>query len=236
MNYYGVRYSRSYKCLYKTGCHSDDLMTVYYTSSKIVKQFINMFGIPDIVQIRKTFKNAEDAIMWESKVLQRLKVVSKSNWLNANDTKAVRRGSGWHHSDITKAKISSVNKLQKRVLSTDHKRRISIANKGKVLSLYTKIKIKKAQLGVKKSIKATINNGLAHRKPIYIYSKEQDKIYVWETTNTFKEDTGFTNNYLKQMKFGGFIIKRKTKRVRHNFNIGDTLTMVNIHQDIQSDV
>ena len=227
MNYYGVRYSTKFKCLYKTGCHPDDLMTVYYTSSRIVKRFISMFGVPDVIQIRKIFNNADSAVMWESKVLQRLNVINKSNWLNSNDTKAVRRGRGWYHSNETKARISYVNKIQKRVLSANHKHCISKANKGKVLSLYTKIKIKNALLGVKKSTKAATNNGLAHRKPVYIYSKEQDKVYMWETTNKFKLETGFTNNYLKQMRNGGFIIKRKTKRVSHSFNIGDILTIVN---------
>jgi len=53
--YYGVRYSKR--------CNPNDLWVKYFTSSKLVKQFRNKFGEPDVVEVRKIFNNSEDAIV-----------------------------------------------------------------------------------------------------------------------------------------------------------------------------
>jgi len=45
--YYGVRYAK--------GCHPSDLFNPYQTSSKFVKAFIQSFGLPDIIEVRKIF-------------------------------------------------------------------------------------------------------------------------------------------------------------------------------------
>lgn len=80
--YYGVRYAK--------GCHPDELMKTYLTSSKYVKQALKEFGMPDVIEIRKTFgNNDKKARSWEAKVLRRLKVIRKSNWLNKNDSVAI---------------------------------------------------------------------------------------------------------------------------------------------------
>lgn len=72
--YYGVRYAR--------GCHPSDLWVTYFTSSSRVKQYAELYGTPDIVKIRKTFKDVETATQWEQKVLRRLKVNKDDRWLN----------------------------------------------------------------------------------------------------------------------------------------------------------
>lgn len=79
--YYGVRYSK----------HSDpiDLFRTYFTSSKYVKDFIDLHGRPDIVLIRKTFIDKQKAINWEHKVLRRLHVTKSERWLNQTDNKAI---------------------------------------------------------------------------------------------------------------------------------------------------
>ena len=79
--YYGVRYSKT--------CHPDNLFKTYFTSSKYVKEFIKQYGIPDLIQIRKTFINKDDAILWESKVLTRMNVVKDDRWLNHTNNKAI---------------------------------------------------------------------------------------------------------------------------------------------------
>jgi len=72
--YYGVRYAKN--------CNPADLWTKYFTSSKKVKAFRKMYGEPNIIQIRKTFKDSKSAKLWEDKVLRRMEVHIKDEWLN----------------------------------------------------------------------------------------------------------------------------------------------------------
>lgn len=72
--YYGVRYAKN--------CNPVDLWTKYFTSSEKVKDFRKEYGEPDIKQIRKTFSDAKQAKNWEDRVLVRLKVHIKEQWLN----------------------------------------------------------------------------------------------------------------------------------------------------------
>lgn len=75
--YYGVRYSKT--------CHPNDLWNSYKTSSKYVRIVIELFGEPNIIQIRKTFDSVDKAREWEHKVLKRMKVIKNKNWLNKTD-------------------------------------------------------------------------------------------------------------------------------------------------------
>jgi len=73
-HYYGVKYA--------IGCNPTDLWTNYYTSSRIVEQYRNEHGEPDIIEVRKVFDNSLDAVTWEKNVLTRLDVANNDNWLN----------------------------------------------------------------------------------------------------------------------------------------------------------
>jgi hypothetical protein len=75
--YYGVRYAN------KTN-PDDDLWNSYFTSSKYVAEHRKLHGEPDIIQIRKRFDDAESAIEWETKVLTRLKISKRNDFLNKN--------------------------------------------------------------------------------------------------------------------------------------------------------
>jgi hypothetical protein len=79
--YYGVRYAAH--------CSPDDLWVTYFTSSKHVRKYRVLNGEPDIVQIRKTFKNAADARVWEEKVLKRINAASRLDFLNKANGKAI---------------------------------------------------------------------------------------------------------------------------------------------------
>lgn len=87
--YYGSRYAKKSNCLYKSGSHPDELWKTYFTSSKIVKMFREVYGEPDVIEIRKTFLLAEEAVVWEQKVLQRIGVIKNSKFLNQTDNKAI---------------------------------------------------------------------------------------------------------------------------------------------------
>ena len=80
--YYGVRFK---KC-----CHPNDLWTKYFTSSKKVKGLIKRYGKKSFVfEIRKVFKTTQESIKWENKVLKRMKVIHRNDFLNLTDNKSI---------------------------------------------------------------------------------------------------------------------------------------------------
>lgn len=72
--YYGVRYAK--------GCSPQDFWVTYKTSSKHVHHFVALYGEPQIKLIRKVFDNKHEAILYENKVLRRLKVNTNDRWIN----------------------------------------------------------------------------------------------------------------------------------------------------------
>jgi hypothetical protein len=80
--YYGVRF--------KKGCHPNDLWTKYFTSSKKVKGLIKRYGKKSFIfEIRKKFKTVKQAMNWENKVLKRMKVIHRDDFLNLTDNKSI---------------------------------------------------------------------------------------------------------------------------------------------------
>jgi hypothetical protein len=109
VKYYGVRYANN--------CSPNDLWKTYFSSSKKVRFLIEEYGIESFdYQIRKVFDSKEAAISWEQRVLRRLKVLNKTEWLNANIAGAIRYAvhpkgmSGKKHSEETKRKLSEKRK------------------------------------------------------------------------------------------------------------------------------
>ncbi len=93
-HYYGIRYAR--------GCAPSDLWTVYFSTSILVKQLIDEYGADSFkVEIRKTFTTPESALIWEHKVLRRLNVAGRDDWLNRHNGGNKFRSPS-HHSDATK--------------------------------------------------------------------------------------------------------------------------------------
>lgn len=79
MFYYGVKYGK--------GAHPEKFWKTYFTSSKLVKQLIEQYGKDDFVyEIRKSgFPTTQAARKWEHKVLRRLRICSRSDFLNIHD-------------------------------------------------------------------------------------------------------------------------------------------------------
>jgi hypothetical protein len=75
--YYGVRYSKK--------SHPDDLWQTYFTSSKHVKEYMIEHGSPDIIKIRKIFDDVDSARKWETRVLKKLSVKDREDFLNQTD-------------------------------------------------------------------------------------------------------------------------------------------------------
>ena len=80
--YYGVRYANS--------CNPNDLWKTYFTSSVYVRDFRNIHGEPDVIEVRKLFSEKQKAQLWEAKVLKRLKVLEKDEWLNKTDCSSIK--------------------------------------------------------------------------------------------------------------------------------------------------
>ena len=106
--YYGVSYANSKKV-----AHPSQLWNTYFTSSRIIKQLITEHGVDSFdFQIRNTFTSAEAALAWERKILKNFDAKNNPKWLNlSNGT----------HAYCT-------------VVSPETRLKISIANKGKIIS------------------------------------------------------------------------------------------------------
>lgn len=74
--YYGVKFGKD--------ANPDTFWKNYFTSSKYVRRLRKEHGEPDVIQIRKTFTTADEAINWETKVLKRVNVLESTKWLNEN--------------------------------------------------------------------------------------------------------------------------------------------------------
>lgn len=76
--YYGVRTAKN--------CNPSELWNTYFTSSSYIRDLIQEYGKDSFTyQIRRTFSNKYDAIMWETKVLTRLNASKNPNWLNKSN-------------------------------------------------------------------------------------------------------------------------------------------------------
>jgi hypothetical protein len=145
--YYGVRYGKN--------CSPDDFWIKYFTSSKRVKQFKEKNGDPDIIQVRKIFKNKYSAIKWETIVIKRLNIVENIKWLNiSNNSPSFMNIGGYCLPNRTKDHCEKISKAKKgkSVFSEQEKKRRSKEysgegnpNFGKKYSREQKIKILKGQ-------------------------------------------------------------------------------------------
>lgn len=108
--YYGVQYGRS--------AHPTNLGNTYFSSSSSVKYRIKKYGWSCFMfEIRKIFSNEHSAKTWEHKVLRRMNVVEKKEWLNRNDCYGPPVGGGENnpfygrkHSEKTKKHMSTKKK------------------------------------------------------------------------------------------------------------------------------
>lgn len=121
--YYGVQYG--------VNCDPTNLWVTYFTSSTVVKEFRKKYGEPDIVEVRKIFADVDRAKLWELRVLQRLKVVLREDFLNQNAAPGPPpKTIGSTLSVETKEKISAA--LTGKQKSEEHRHKLSESNNGKI--------------------------------------------------------------------------------------------------------
>jgi len=125
--YYGVKI--------KKGCHPYDLWTKYFTSSKKVKGLIRRYGKKSFIfEIRKTFKTPQAALNWENKVLRRMKVIYRDDFLNQSDNLNV------NPELLSKARMGKGNPMYGKKMTKEHKEKIknSLIKRYKKMEHHTK--------------------------------------------------------------------------------------------------
>jgi hypothetical protein len=159
--YYGVRYAKN--------CFPGDFWIKYFTSSPAVTAMRFEHGDPDIIQIRKTFSTKEQARQWETRVLTRMKVVVREDFLNKNDAPAPPINDRVMTAE-TKKKIGSANRGKPK--SESHKQKIREARarqvntrKGIPTSQETKQKLREANLG--KTYSEDVNSKKGQKKELH---------------------------------------------------------------------
>jgi hypothetical protein len=144
-HYYGVRYS--------SDCNPKELFVTYFTSSKYVKEFVELYGYPDVIKT-KTFDNVNDARVWETKFLKKVNAVLSRHWLNKTDNISIHPDAakhGWSTESRIKASISHTGKVgpnKGRVFSEETKNKMRLAHLGKKHSVETKILMSQKQKNV----------------------------------------------------------------------------------------
>ncbi len=135
--YYGVRYGKN--------THPNTLWKTYFTSSKTVHAMRIEYGEPDVIQIRKIFKNVQSARVWEFKVLRRLNAITNKKMINLTQAAGIPICSfpgelnpmyGRKHSEETKNKIRQKALGRKR--SVESKNKNIDRNKGEKNPFYGK--------------------------------------------------------------------------------------------------
>ena len=220
--YYGVRYRK--------GCHPKDLWIKYFTSSKKVKGLIKKYGKKSFIfEIRKTFKTQQQALNWEHKVLKKMKVIHRNDFLNQTDNKCfdpilisknmkTKKGIknnfyGKTHSKETRKKISLANLGKKHTKESIEKLRL--ANLGKNNAMYGKPRTEE----VKKKLKLA-NLGKKHTKE----SIEKMKLASLGKNNAM---------YGKRGKLSPRYGKKHIKKIREKIRLAKLAYWKNIKNKIE---
>jgi hypothetical protein len=177
--YYGVRF--------KKGCHPKDLWTKYFTSSKKVKGLIKRYGKKSFIfEIRKTFKTQQQAINWENKVLRRMKVIYREDFLNQTNNKSI------DPKYLSKIRKGKNNPFFNKKHTKESIEKIRLANSGKNNPMYgkprteeVKQKLRLANLGKKHTEKSIEKMRLASSgKNNAMYGKKGKKSPSYGRTHT----------------------------------------------------
>jgi hypothetical protein len=149
--YYGISYANSRNKV----AHPSQLWVSYFGSSSEVKRLIKEHGKDTFdAEVRKTFASKDTALMWEHKVLRRLKAAQKEHWLNKHNggnryyvtSESAKQGAATRS---TKPSPNRGRKLPPR--SPEHRRKQSEAHKGKVPTDEARAKMSAARKGRKQS-------------------------------------------------------------------------------------
>jgi hypothetical protein len=134
MKYYGARWGRT--------CTPTDLFNPYRTSSKYVKRYIEEHGIPDVIEVRRTFNCPIKAQTWEHTVLKRIDAAHRPDYLNKTNG-----DSKFYVSLEACLKRSKTTKGKKKAkpFTEEHCKHLSEAKRGKNNPMWGKKRLKHAE-------------------------------------------------------------------------------------------
>lgn len=69
----------------RKGSVPSDLWTVYFTSSKYVKEYVKLHGDPDVIRVTRTFSSPEECFAWERRLLTRVNAKRNPLMLNRSN-------------------------------------------------------------------------------------------------------------------------------------------------------
>lgn len=196
--YYGVRF--------KKNCHPNDLWTKYFTSSKKVKGLIKRYGKKSFIfEIRKIFKTSQEAIKWENKVLKRMKVIYRNDFLNLTDNKSI------DPEYLSKIMTGKNNNFYGKKHTKESIEKIRLANNGKNNPMYgkprteeVKQKLRLANLGKKHSKKTIEKIRLANsgkNNPMYGKKGKDSPMYGKTHSEKARKKIRLARiNYWKKLK------------------------------------
>jgi len=181
-----------YGCRFAEGCHPTEFWKSYKTSSKYVKELVEQYGENTFeYEIRKTFTDKQSARNWETKVLKKMNVVVRSDFLNMTDNISIspeaaskgRKGKVGIYK-ISQEQINAIKKANTGLKRSEEvKKKMSEAHKGKPTwnkgiphSEETKQKMATARIGRKqpKGYADKMRVALTGRK-LYVNHLEQKK-------------------------------------------------------------
>lgn len=219
--YYGVRYAKH--------CCPEDLFNPYKTSSKYVKNFITEFGLPDVIQVRKTFESVVTAKNFEDKVLRRMKVNLRTDCLNM-------KADSFKNLDITKVRHYSGkdNPIHKTLLTEEGRIAFSKSvSAGTKLGHLKSTKYKESQIknkermlsnenpGKNKSTVTLENMSIAQKKRMEIIENRpigsKNGMFGKHQSEQFKKERSITSKALRASEVYLCPICQRTIKTTANF-------------------
>jgi hypothetical protein len=218
--YYGVRFANKVP-------PEEDLWIRYFTSSKIIKELREQYDDSQFVAtVDKVFESPDDARAYEEKFLTENNCVGSDDWLN----RAV-----YPKEFVAPKGLTPWNKGKTGVYTEEHKRKLSIAQKGKKFSEETKRKLSDANKGQvpwnkgktgvyteetkKKMSDANKGKNLSEEHKKKISESLKGKKFSEETKK--KMSDAMKGRVPWNKGFTGYTINRKKKNTPSSFNDDD---------------
>ena len=213
--YYGVKF--------KKGCHPNDFWTKYFTSSKKVKGLIRRYGKKSFqFEIRKTFKTQQEAMNWEHKVLRRMKVIYRNDFLNQTDNKSI------DPKIVIKYNTTRIQPWLGRKHTEETKRKISLSGRGKKRSKETSERISKAlkkiykykkhpRLGLKHTKKSKIKMSIVKigaNNPMYKVKRSPEFSKLMSKIHSGKNNPMYGRKLTKKQIKNLYLARMKHKKLR----------------------
>lgn len=115
-HYYGIRFAKN--------CNPSDLWVNYFSSSKVIKAMIIVYGKDSFtITVRKIFNDSAAALLWEHRVLTKLDAASRDDWINRHNGGKKFRGPICHSDDTKKLLRKKITGMKR---SADTKQKHSI--------------------------------------------------------------------------------------------------------------